>query len=57
MRGLGYLVPIASVFRLASGSLKTASQEPLLLPCLTAGMATPIAGMGLRYPSCRRERI
>jgi hypothetical protein len=56
MKGLGYLVSIVSVFLLAAGSLKTASQEPLLLFCLIAGMSTSIAGMGLRYLSYRREQ-
>ena len=56
MKGFGYLVSIVSVFLLAAGSLKTASQEPLLLFCLIAGMATSICGMGLRYLSYRREQ-
>ena len=56
MKGLGYLVSIVSVFLLAAGSLKTASQEPVLLLCLIAGMATSIVGMILRYLSYRRDR-
>jgi hypothetical protein len=56
VKGFGYLVSIVSVFLLAAGSLKTASQEPLLLFCLIAGMATSIAGMALRYLSYRREQ-
>lgn len=56
MKGLGYLVSIVSVFLLAAGAFKSASQEPVLLVCLIAGMATSIAGMGLRYLSYRRER-
>lgn len=56
MKGFGYLISIVSVFLLAAGSLKTASQDPLLLLCLIAGMTTSIAGMGLRYWSYRRER-
>jgi uncharacterized membrane protein YccC len=56
VKGLGYLVSTLSVFLLAAGSLKTALQEPLLLVCLIAGMATSICGMGLRYLSYRREQ-
>lgn len=56
MKGFGYLISILSVFLLAAGSLKTASQEPLLLVCLITGMATSICGMGLRYLSSRREQ-
>ena len=55
VKGLGYLVSTLSVFLLAAGSFKTASQEPLLLTCLIAGMATSICGLGLRYLSYRRE--
>ncbi|MEA3051307.1 MAG: hypothetical protein QOG72_210 [Sphingomonadales bacterium] len=56
MKGFGYLVSILSVFLLAAGSFKNAAQQPLLLVCLIAGMATSIAGMGLRYLSYRREQ-
>jgi hypothetical protein len=56
VKGLGYLVSILSVFLLAAGSFKNASQSPVLLVCLIAGMATSIAGMGLRYLSYRREQ-
>jgi hypothetical protein len=56
VKGFGYLVSILSVFLLAAGSFKNAAQQPLLLVCLIAGMATSIAGMGLRYLSYRREQ-
>jgi hypothetical protein len=56
VKGVGYLISILSVFLLAAGSLKTASQDPLLLLCLIAGMTTSIVGMGLRYWSYRREQ-
>jgi uncharacterized membrane protein YccC len=56
VKGLGYLISILSVFLLAAGSLKNASQDPMLFACLVAGMATSIAGMGLRYLSYRREQ-
>jgi uncharacterized membrane protein YccC len=55
VKGVGYLISILSVFLLAAGSFKNAAQEPLLLLCLIAGMATSIAGMGLRYLAYRRE--
>jgi hypothetical protein len=56
VKGLGYLVSILSVFLLAAGSFKNASQDPALLLCLVAGMATSIFGMALRYVSYRREQ-
>jgi hypothetical protein len=56
VKGFGYLVSILSVLLLGAGAFKSASQEPLLLACLIAGMSTSIAGMGLRYWSYRRER-
>jgi hypothetical protein len=56
VKGFGYLISILSVFLLAAGSFKNAVQEPLLLLCLIAGMATSIAGMILRYLSYRREQ-
>ena len=56
MKGVGYLISIFSVFLLAAGSLKTASQDPLLLACLIVGMISSIIGMLLRYWSFRRDR-
>ena len=56
MKGFGYLLSIFSVFLLAAGSFKNAAQDPVLLLCLLAGMATSIVGMALRYWSFRRER-
>jgi hypothetical protein len=56
VKGFGYLISILSVFLLAAGSFKNAAQEPLLLVCLLAGMATSIVGMILRYLSYRREQ-
>lgn len=56
MKGFGYLISTLSVFLLAAGSFKNASEEPLLLACLILGMATSIAGMALRYLSYRREQ-
>ena len=55
MKSVGYFISILSVFLLAAGSLKTASQDPLLLLCVIAGMTTSIIGMGLRYWSYRRD--
>jgi hypothetical protein len=56
VKGLGYLVSTLSVLLLGTAALKGASEDPLLLVCLIAGMATSIAGMGLRYHSYRRDR-
>jgi uncharacterized membrane protein YccC len=56
VKGFGYLISILSVFLLAAGSIKNAAQDPLLLVCLLAGMATSIAGMVLRYLDYRREQ-
>ena len=56
MKGFGYLVSILSVLLLGTAAWKTASQEPLLLLCLVAGMATSIVGMALRYYSYRRDK-
>jgi hypothetical protein len=56
VKGFGYLVSILSVLLLGTAAWKTASQEPLLLLCLVAGMATSIVGMALRYYSYRRDK-
>jgi hypothetical protein len=56
VKGFGYLLSILSVFLLAAGSFKTASQQPVLLLCLLAGMATAIVGMLLRWLDHRREQ-
>lgn len=55
MKGFGYLVSILSVLLLGTAAWKGASQEPLLLLCLIAGMATSVIGMALRYYSYRRD--
>jgi hypothetical protein len=55
VKGFGYLVSTLSVLLLGAAASKGASEEPLLLLCLIAGMATSIAGMGLRYYSYRRD--
>lgn len=55
MKGFGYLVSTISVLLLGAAAYKGASEEPLLLLCLVAGMATSIAGMWLRYYSYRRD--
>jgi hypothetical protein len=56
LKGFGYLLSILSVFLLAAGSFKTASQQPVLLLCLLAGVATSIVGMLLRWLDHRREQ-
>jgi hypothetical protein len=55
VKGFGYLVSILSVLLLGTAAWKGASQEPLLLLCLIAGMATSVIGMALRYYSYRRD--
>lgn len=55
VKGFGYLVSTLSVLLLGTAALKGASEEPLLLICLIAGMATSIVGMWLRYHSYRRD--
>jgi hypothetical protein len=56
VKSFGYLLSILSVFLLAAGSFKTASQQPLLLLCLLAGVATSVVGMLLRFVDYRREQ-
>ncbi|HEX8381268.1 MAG TPA: hypothetical protein VF619_12055 [Allosphingosinicella sp.] len=56
MKSFGYLISIVSVFLLAAGSFKTASQDRVLLLCLIAGMAASILGMALRWIAHRREQ-
>ena len=55
MKGFGYLISIVSVLLLGAAAWRGASEDPVLLVCLIAGIATSIAGMGLRYWSYRRE--
>jgi hypothetical protein len=55
VKGFGYLVSTLSVLLLGAGAFKGASQEPFLLLCLIAGMATSIVGMWLRYASYKRD--
>ena len=55
MKGFGYLVSTLSVLLLGTAAVKGASEDPRLLVCLVAGMATSIVGMWLRYYSYRRD--
>jgi hypothetical protein len=55
-KGLGYLVSIVSVILLGITSWKAASENPLLLACLLAGMASSVLGMTLRWHSHRLEQ-
>lgn len=62
LKGLGYLISTVSVALLGVVSWKSASENPLLLACLLGGMATSVAGMGVRFLSHRidereKERI
>jgi membrane protein DedA with SNARE-associated domain len=55
VKGFGYIVSTLSVLFLGAAASKGASEEPLLLACLVAGMVTSIVGMWLRYYSYRRD--
>lgn len=55
-KGLGYLVSTLSVILLGIVAWQSASQKPLLLACLLAGMAASILGMVLRWISHRRDQ-
>lgn len=56
LKGLGYLTSTLSVVLLGITSWKAASEHPLLLACLIAGMAASILGMALRWSSHRLEQ-
>ena len=56
LKGLGYLTSTISVLLLGIVAWKGASEQPLLLVCLVAGMASSIAGMCLRWISHRIEQ-
>jgi len=56
LKGLGYLVSTLSVALLGIVSWKAASENPLLLACLIAGMASSVFGMCLRFASHRIEQ-
>jgi len=55
-KGLGYLTSILSVILLGITAWKSASEHPLLLACLIAGMTTSVLGMTLRWHSHRIEQ-
>jgi hypothetical protein len=55
-KGLGYLVSTLSVVLLGIVSWNSASEKPLLLACLIAGMAASVLGMSLRWISHRRDQ-
>ena len=55
MKSFGYLVSIVSVFLLAMPAWENASQKPMLMLSLVAGMALSMVGMVLRWWSYRRE--
>jgi hypothetical protein len=56
LKGYGYLVSIVSVFLLAVPGLKSAQENGLMAICLGLGMATSIAGMGLRFLAHRKQQ-
>jgi len=51
IKSTGYLVSTLSVVLLGVVSWKSASEERWLVVCLSAGMATSVAGMVLRWLS------
>ena len=55
-KGFGYLTSTVSVVLLGIVAWKSASEHPLLLACLIAGMATSVAGMTMRWISHRIEQ-
>ena len=55
LKGLGYLISTISVLLLGTVSWNSASQNPILLSCLVAGMSASVLGMLLRWLSHRRE--
>ena len=55
-KGLGYLVSTLSVVLLGIVAWKGASEQPLLLACLVAGMTASVVGMALRWISHRRDQ-
>ena len=56
LKGLGYLVSIISVILLGIVSWSSASEHPVMLICLIAGLSTSVLGMILRWISHRREQ-
>jgi hypothetical protein len=55
IKTIGYAISTLSVVLLGIVSWKAASQQPLLIACLLAGMAASFAGMALRWISYRIE--
>jgi hypothetical protein len=55
IKSSGYLISTVSVVLLGIVSWKRASEEPLLMVCLIAGMATSFCGMALRWLSYEIE--
>jgi hypothetical protein len=55
LKPLGYAISSLSVVLLGIVAWDGASQKPLLVACLAAGMATSIVGMGFRLASFLRE--
>lgn len=56
LKGVGYLISIASVVLLAIVSWSSASQSPLLVACLLGGGAASIVGMFCRWLTYEIEK-
>lgn len=55
IKAAGYAISTVSVLLLGFVAWRGASSDPVLSLCLIIGMATSIAGMGLRWLSYRVE--
>lgn len=53
IKAAGYAISTLSVILLGIVSWRSAHSDPILSACLLGGMATSIAGMGLRWLSYR----
>jgi hypothetical protein len=56
LKTIGYMVSSISVLMLGIVSWGSASEKPLLLACLIAGMLTSVIGMCLRWISFLNDR-
>ena len=56
LKGVGYLISIASVVLLAIVSWSSASQSPVLVACLLGGAAASIVGMFCRWLTYEIEK-
>jgi len=55
IKSSGYLISSVSVMLLGAVSWKSASEKPVLLACLIAGMVLSVIGMIFRWVSYQME--